>query len=60
MFEHPIPLPGGKNLVTLQDDADYITSLPEKETDLSEWQVAMKALCRCRKVVRRCCPGSRS
>jgi hypothetical protein len=43
-FEGPIPLPGGGNLVTLRDAADYITSLLEKETDLSEWQVAMEAL----------------
>ena len=43
-FEDPIALPDGRELVTLRDGADYITSLPEKETDLSEWQVAMEAL----------------
>ena len=26
-FEDPIPLPGGRKLVTLRDAADYITSL---------------------------------
>ena len=27
-FEDPIPLPGGRKLITLRDAADYITSLP--------------------------------
>ena len=35
-FEDPIPLSDGRKLVTLRDAADYITSLPEKETDLPE------------------------
>jgi len=26
-FEDPIPLPGGRKLITLRDAADYITSL---------------------------------
>lgn len=43
-FEDPIPLPDGEKLITLLDAADYITSLPEKETDLPDWQVAMQAL----------------
>ena len=43
-FEDPIPLPDGRKLVTLRDAADYITSLPEKETDLPDWQVAIEAL----------------
>jgi hypothetical protein len=43
-FEDPIPLPDGRKLVTLRDAADYISSLPEKETDLPDWQVAMQAL----------------
>ena len=43
-FEDPIPLPDGRELVTLRGAADYITSLPEKETDLPDWQVAMEAL----------------
>ena len=43
-FEDPIPLPGGRILITLRDAADYITSLPKKETDLPDWQVAMQAL----------------
>ena len=43
-FENPIPLPDGRKLVTLRDAADYITSLPEQETDLADWQVAIEAL----------------
>ena len=43
-FEDPIPLPDGRELVTLRGAADYITSLPEKETNLPDWQVAMEAL----------------
>ena len=43
-FEEPIILPNGRKLLTLKDAADYITSLPKKETDLPDWQVAMQAL----------------
>jgi hypothetical protein len=43
-FEDPIPLPNGKKLVTLRDAADYITSLPKKESDLPEWQTAIEVL----------------
>src|SRR5882672_3503456 len=43
-FEDPIPLPDGRKLVTLRDAADYITSLPKKESDLPEWQTAIEVL----------------
>jgi hypothetical protein len=43
-FEDPIPLPGGRKLVTLRDAADYITGLPKKESDLPEWQTAIEVL----------------
>ena len=43
-FEDPISLPGGRELITLRDAADYITSLPKKESDLPDWQVAIEAL----------------
>ena len=43
-FEDPIPLPKGRQLVTLKDAADYITKLPKKESDLPEWQAAIEAL----------------
>jgi hypothetical protein len=29
-FEDPVPLSGGRKLVTLRDAADYITCLPKK------------------------------
>jgi hypothetical protein len=43
-FEDPIPLPNGRQLVTLKDAADYITGLPKMETDLPEWQTAIEVL----------------
>jgi hypothetical protein len=43
-FEDPIILPNGKKLVSLRDAADYITSLPKKESDLPEWQTAIEVL----------------
>ena len=36
--------PAGEKLVTLRDAADYITSLPKKESDLPEWQTAIEVL----------------
>ncbi|MEH2546019.1 hypothetical protein V1283_002664 [Bradyrhizobium sp. AZCC 2262] len=46
-FEDPIPLPGGRKLITLRDAADYITGLPKKGSDLPEWQTAIEALMLC-------------
>jgi hypothetical protein len=43
-FEDPIPLPDGRLLVTLREAADYITTLPEEESELAQWQVAIEAL----------------
>ena len=43
-FDEPIPLPRGRQLVTLQDAGKYITKLPKAEHDAPEWQVAMEAL----------------
>jgi len=43
-FEDPIPLANGRTLSTLRGAADYITSLPKKESDLPEWQAAIEAL----------------
>jgi hypothetical protein len=43
-FEDPIVLPKGRRLHTLRDAADYITALPEEESDLAQWQVAIEAL----------------
>ena len=43
-FDDPIPLPKGRQLVTLKDAADYIMKLPKAEQDLKEWQAATEAL----------------
>ena len=46
-FEDPVPLPNGRTLLTLKDAADYITKLPQKESDLPEWQTAIEVLMLC-------------
>jgi hypothetical protein len=43
-FEEPIPLPGGRRLVTLRDAGHYILKLQESEHAAQEWQAAMGAL----------------
>jgi hypothetical protein len=43
-FEDPIPLPRGRQLVTLQDAGAYITKLPKAEHEAAEWQAATEAL----------------
>jgi hypothetical protein len=43
-FEDPIPLPRGRQLVTLKDAADYIMKLTKAEQNLEEWQTATEAL----------------
>jgi hypothetical protein len=43
-FEDPIPLPRGRQLVTLKDAADYITRLPKAEHERPQWQAAIEAL----------------
>jgi hypothetical protein len=43
-FDDPIPLPRGRQLITLQDAGTYITKLPKAEHDAEEWQTAMEAL----------------
>jgi hypothetical protein len=40
----PIPLPGGRKMLTLKDAAAYIMKLPKAEQDLEEWQAATEAL----------------
>ena len=42
-FEDPIPLPRGRQLVTLKDAAAYIMKLPKAEQNL-EWQAAIECL----------------
>ena len=43
-FEDPIPLPRGRQLVSLEDAGTYITKLPKAEHSAPEWQDAMEAL----------------
>jgi hypothetical protein len=43
-FDDPIPLPRGRQLVTLKDAGTYITKLPRAEQQVPEWQTAMQAL----------------
>jgi hypothetical protein len=43
-FDEPIPLPGGRELVTLKDAGTYITKLPKAEHEAPEWQAAAQAL----------------
>jgi hypothetical protein len=43
-FDDPIPLPNGRQLLTLRDAAAYITKLPEAQHSAPEWQAAMEAL----------------
>ena len=43
-FDDPIPVPRGRQLITLRDAAEFITKLPKAEHDAPEWQAAMEAL----------------
>jgi hypothetical protein len=43
-FNAPIPLPKGRQLVTVRDAGKYITKLPKTEHEAQEWQAAMEAL----------------
>jgi hypothetical protein len=43
-FDDPIPLPRGRQLVTLEDAGKYITRLPKAEHEAAAWQAAMEAL----------------
>jgi hypothetical protein len=43
-FEDPIPLPRGRQLITLEDAARYIQKLPKAEQQIEEWQTAIEIL----------------
>jgi hypothetical protein len=43
-FDDPILLPGRREIVTLRDAGDYITSLSKAVHEAAEWQAAMEAL----------------
>jgi len=42
-FDDPIPLPKGRQLVTLAEPARYIQKLPKAEQQIEEWQAAVEA-----------------
>ena len=44
LFEDPVTLPNGRQLVTLLDAGEYIHALPRKETQSEHWQAAIEAL----------------
>lgn len=43
-FDDPIPLPDGRQLLTLREAANYVTRLPKAEQQLEEWQTAVRCL----------------
>jgi hypothetical protein len=43
-FDDPIPLPRGRQLVTLADAGNYIMKLPKGEHETAQWQAVMEAL----------------
>jgi hypothetical protein len=43
-FDDPIPLPGGRELLTLRAAGNYIAKLPKAEFMTPEWQTATEAL----------------
>jgi hypothetical protein len=43
-FDDPIPLPRGRQLVTLEEAAAYVMKLPKAEQDLEDWQTAAACL----------------
>ena len=43
LFEDPIGLSRGRQLVTLKDAADYITRLPKAEHESPQWLAAIEA-----------------
>jgi hypothetical protein len=54
LFEDPIPLPGGRQLVTLLNAGEYISVLPRKEIQSDHWQAAIEALLMAAMAMGRC------
>lgn len=44
LFEDPVVLPDGRELLTLKRAADYIMKLPKAEQEHERWQAAIQAL----------------
>ena len=57
LFDDPVLLPGGRELLTLRDDADYIMKLPKAEQDLEEWPIAVARSRRAKAEPSRAAPG---
>jgi len=43
-FDDPVPLPDGRQFVTLRDAGTYITKLPKTQQAVPEWQTAAQVL----------------
>jgi hypothetical protein len=43
-FDEPIPLPNGRELVTLEDAGRYVDALPRRVHEREEWQTVMEVL----------------
>ena len=43
-FDEPIPLPNGRELVTLEDAGRYVDALPRSMHEREEWQTVMEVL----------------
>lgn len=43
-FADPIPLPDGRELLTLRDAGHYVASLPKREQQRDHWQTATALL----------------
>jgi hypothetical protein len=43
-FDEPIALKGGRKLTTLQQAADYVMKLPERDQQQQHWQIAVENL----------------
>jgi hypothetical protein len=57
LFDDPVLLPGGRELLTLRDAADYIMKLPKAEQDLEEWPIAVARSRRAKAEPSRAAPG---
>jgi hypothetical protein len=43
-FDEPIPLPNGREFVTVEDAARYVDALPRRMHEREEWQMVMEVL----------------
>ena len=43
-FDDPVPLPNGKQAVTLEDAARFVQRLPKADQQMPHWQLAIETL----------------